>query len=514
MVAQAGAAMMPGDAATYPPNGPTLDQLFRAQAQRNPDGLALADPLNRVSFTDGQARRLTYAEADCAVDAIAARLRQMGLPTDAIVGIQLPNIVEHVLAMLGVWRAGMIVAPLPLLWRRADAVAALSRIGAKALVTCGHVRTHNYCQIAMGVAADVFSIRYVCAFGQNIPDGVVPFDDLLSADKAEPPPRRERLDQADAPIAAVTFDVTGRGVATVARTHAELIAGGVAVVRETGLAEDSGILSTLAPASFAGLALTLVPWLLRGGPLVLHHPFDAGLLARQRRQERCATLVLPGPLVSPLAASGAFAIDGPANVIAAWRSPDQLATTSSWREPDAELIDVAIFGEAALVAGRRGAGGKPRALHSDDATVEVKRTEAGTLAVRGAMAPHRIFPPGIDRSGLPYFQIGADGWIDTGYACRIDSVSKAIVVTAPPSGIASVGGLRFPLRDLADVVSRVDSAATLAALPDPLVGQRLIGNAADRAIMQAALNAVGVNPLVVAAFRDRSERERAFADAG
>lgn len=498
--------MMRGEATVHVPNGPTLDQLFGARAQRTPDAVALADPLNRASFTDGEPRRLTYSEVDQVIDAIAARLREMGLSTDAIVGIQLPNIAEHALTMLAVWRAGMIVAPLPLLWRRTDAVAALSRIGAKALMTCGRVGTHNHCRIAMGVAADVFSIRYVCAFGQNLPDGVVPFDDLLRTDQIISPPARERLDQADARIAAVTFDIGSRGVVTVARNHAELIAGGAAVVHETGLAEDSGILSTLVPSSFAGLCLTIVPWLLRGGPLVLHHPFDPGVLVRQRRRERCATLALPGPLVFPLAASGAFAVDGPANVIAAWRSPDQLTASSTWREPDADLVDIAIFGEAAFVAGRRGAGGKPRPLHGDDATVEVRRTETGTLALRGAMAPHRVFPPGIDRSGLPYFEVGPDGWMDTGCACRIDSVSKAIVVTAPRGGIAGVGGYRFPLRDLQDVVGRIDGAATLAALPDPLIGQRLIGNAADRPIMQAALNAVGVNPLVVAAFRDRSDR--------
>jgi hypothetical protein len=85
------------------------------------------------------------------------------------------------------------------------------------------------------------------------------------------------------------------------------------------------------------------------------------------------------------------------------------------------------------------------------------------------------------------------------------------VITGPPSGIASVGGYRFPLHDLKEIAGRVDADATIAALPDPLVGQRLIGNAADRNMMQAALGAVGVNPLVVAAFRDRSERDAASA---
>ena len=154
--------------------------------------MALADAPNRQVLTDGAPLRLTYAEADRMVSAIAGRLRRMGLPTDAIVGIQMPNMVENILTILGVLRAGMIAAPLPLLWRRADAVTALARIGAKALITCGHVGSFDHCQFAMRVAAEVFSIRYVCGFGANLPDGVVPFDDLFTAAKLDPMPPLDR----------------------------------------------------------------------------------------------------------------------------------------------------------------------------------------------------------------------------------------------------------------------------------------------------------------------------------
>ena len=99
------------------------------------DAIALADPPNRQSFTDGAPRRLTYAEVDRIVSAIAGRLRRLGLTTDAVVGLQLPNTVEAVLTFLGVLRAGLIAAPLPLLWRRADAIAALNRLGAKTIIT-------------------------------------------------------------------------------------------------------------------------------------------------------------------------------------------------------------------------------------------------------------------------------------------------------------------------------------------------------------------------------------------
>ena len=117
------------------------------------------------AFTDGPPLRLTYAEADRMISAIAGRLRRMGLTTDAIVGIQMPNIVENILTILGVLRAGLIAAPLPLLWRRADAVTALARVGAKALITCRRVGDFEHCQFATRVAAEVFSIRYVCGFG-------------------------------------------------------------------------------------------------------------------------------------------------------------------------------------------------------------------------------------------------------------------------------------------------------------------------------------------------------------
>ena len=98
----------------------TLDDLFRRAAERRPDAIALIDPPNRERFTDFPARRLTYAQADRMISAIAGRLHRIGLHSDAIVGLQLANTVECVLTFLAVLRAGMIAMPLPLLWRRAD----------------------------------------------------------------------------------------------------------------------------------------------------------------------------------------------------------------------------------------------------------------------------------------------------------------------------------------------------------------------------------------------------------
>jgi AMP-binding enzyme len=502
------------DAATGSSHGPslTLDGIFRRHARRRPEAFALVDPVNRAAFTNGPPRRLTYAEANRVVDAIAARLHDMGLPMDTVVGIQLPNIVENFLATLAVMRAGMIVAALPLLYRRVDAGAALARVGAKAVITCDHVGAFDHAALAMNVAADVFSIRYVCAFGENLPDGIVSFSGMFATEGAGSPPfGHDATRNSAAHIAAITFDVGEGGIVPVARTHAELLAAGLAVLLEAGIAQDAIIQSTINPSSFAGISLTLMPWLLCGGTLVLRHPFDVPTLIEQIRTEKSDILVLPGAMACRMAAAGFFGETAPATVVAAWRGPERLATSAVWRAPKVACIDVAIFFEVGLVPACRGADGRPgpiplgqlrvpRGSDAGTAVVEIGRTDAGTLALRGAMVPQYPFPPGIEASGLPYFRIGERGSVDTGYACRFDGGKRAVVITAPPAGMIDVGAYRFALSQLRDTVARVDKAATISPLPHAVIGQRLVGASADPEGMRATLDAGGINPLIAMAF--------------
>jgi AMP-binding enzyme len=500
-----------------PVTAATVDAVFRRALARRSSALALIDPPNREGFTDGAPRRLTFAEADRMITAIAGRLRRMGLQTDAIIGIQLPNIVESVLVLLGVLRAGMIPALLPLLWRRADAITALSRVGAKTLITCGRVGRVEHGDLALHVAAEIFPIRYVCAFGRNLPDGAVPLDELYGVEKPEPIPssERERGGNPAAHVAIITWDVTADGLVPVARSHVELLAGGIAVLLESRLEHDAVVLSSIAMSSFAGLALNLVPWLLVGGTLALHHPFDAEAFAVQRKDHRCDTVILPGAMIAQLVQAGLLGEgDGLRCVLAMWRSPERLHASAAWREK-AALIDVPVFGEAGLFAARRGNTGKPAPIGFGPITaprgaangvlaVEVSRTQAGTVAIRGPMVPRHSFPPGVERTDVPHFQTGAGGVFDTGYTCRLDRDGRTMVVTGPPVGIVSVGGYRFVERELQDQVAWAGNA-TLAALPDALAGHRLAGSAASPDSVRNVLAGLGLNPLVIAAFRDRRE---------
>jgi acyl-CoA synthetase (AMP-forming)/AMP-acid ligase II len=516
--------MILGDVPPQMPDGPlagavtTLDDMFRRALMRHPDAVAMVDPLNRESFTDGMPRYMTWAQADTMISAIAMRLRRLGLSTDSVIGIQLPNTVEGILTLLGVLRAGLIAAPIPLLWRQADCIAALSRVGVKALIACGRVGPTNHGRLAMEVAAEIFPVRYVCGFGAAPDDGIVPFDDLfdltdVSYTAAAAP---HRNGHAADHVAVITWDITAQGLVPVARSHRELVAAGLAVVLENPLPEGEAILSAMMPASFCGVTVALMPWLLNGGTLVLHHPFDPAIMAAQIAQHRCALAILPGPIIPRLVEGRVLSEDhGLRSILAVWRAPERLATAAPWRRADMDCTDVLSFGEVALFALKRAPNGRapllprgpvvvPREAAGAVQIAETMVTAKGTLAIRGPMAPRGAFPPGAERGGATCLDIDAQGYVDTGYPCRHDAASDAIILGGPPSGVVSVGGYRFVMRDLQNLVARAGPLTTLAALPDTFAGHRLAGNAEDRRGMQEALINYGANPLVVRAFRERA----------
>jgi hypothetical protein len=347
----------------------------------------------------------------------------------------LANTVETVIAVLGVLRAGMIAALLPLLWRRTEMVAALGQAGAKAIITATRIGAHAHAEMAMQAAAELFPIRYVGAFGADPPDGAIPLDTIFEASPDFIPPI-ERRSPAAAHVAAITFDVTASGLVPMPHSHAELIGAGLAACRAAAPSSDAPILSTIPPSSFAGMAVSMVPWLQAGGgTLHLHHGFDPDAFASQcGALDGASVVLLPGPAVAALQAIGVLERAGA--VIALWRTPTARTTAPAWHGK-AVLVDVMAAGETALAITRR-------------------------------------------------------------------EESDGLAAAEASPGIAHIGGYRFSVADLERMVAEVDPAATLIAVPDALLGDRLAGSAVDLQHLRATLEERHINPLILSAFRPRA----------
>jgi hypothetical protein len=179
------------------------------------------------------------------------------------------------------------------------------------------------------------------------------------------------------------------------------------------------------------------------------------------------------------------------------------------------MTDAYLFGEAGLFGARRtaddgapalvkpGMQGLPRDLPGSSISGEILLTPKGTLGLRGPMVAVAAYAPPPPPSDSLIPQPPRD-YVDTEYVARLDRATDAISITAPPSGVMAVGGYRFLASDLQEWGRRLGQGALLTALPDRLSGHRLAGRAQDNARAREALLELGLNPLMVEAFRDRS----------
>ena len=489
---------------------PTLDDLFRRAFVRKPEAVALVDPPNKQRVSAQTPTRLTYAETDRAISGIAKQFIDAGLPPGSILAIQLPNIVEFPIALLAAIRAGMTVALLPQLWRQSELANALTRVGARALVSLGRIELVDHGDLAMNAAAEVFSVRQVFGFGTNLPDGMTQLDIAAHASAEFDFPHK--LDSRQPAI--VTFDVTADGLCAVPRNHIQLIAGGLAVMLESGMPSEANILSTVTPTSFGTFVSTMVTWLLSGRSLALHHPGDLQILEQQIASPHHDVLVTPAPLALRLAEAQALSgRSSLGHVIGLWRTPERVSSSEQWRDGKVSLTDVLLFGEIGLVAAQRlndgspatinvGVQCAPRAVANSRSVGELVVTPKGTLALRGVMIPVSSY----QRTGQSSVSLNdAPPQVDSGYSARVNRNTNMIEITSPPGGIFSIGGYRFLSKDLEEWSKRLGSDTMLTALPDQLNGHRLAGRAQDMGRVREALGELGLNPLMVEAFRNRAE---------
>lgn len=434
----------------------TLDQLFRRAARAHPDRLALVDAPDRADWTSGEPQQLTYAEADRQISRIAALFVQFGLSTDQIVAAKLPNTATTLLVYLAAWRAGLIVVPLPLTWRRRSIRPALERIGARAIITVDALEGEDIATPMRDIAAELFGVRHLLGVGDALPEGIVDLIgtcDQLADDQG--PPELERRENAADHVASLTFSGTADGrLVPVPRSHNQWISAGLMTMLEARMEPGCTIVSPFMPTGMAGLGGAVVPWLLSGGTLHLHHfRSKAGLadhLATLEPDHVLCPALLAAPVAGALDAAGSEAV-----LIAVW--PGLHGAAPPVPPGPRTVIDLTVLDELALFARARdgdapvplplGRIGAPSGADAPLELLELGRTEldperdarAAThhlLVLRGPMAP----APAIMRS-LEFVPVTAEGFLETSILVRVSGAPPTARPQARAGRLIMVGGL-------------------------------------------------------------------------
>ncbi len=411
----------------------------------------------------------------------------------------------------------MIAAPLPLLWRKQEMVAALSprrRQGHRHIGA--HRRERARPRSPCRWRPSCFRSGTSAASGAICP--MAWCRSTMCSRPARSNSFSRRRGRATPPPMSPPSPSMSPAMASlpVARSHSELIAGGLAAFLEGGIAQDATILSAIPLGSFAGIALSVMPWLLSGGTLALHHGFDPAVFAEQCRAHDAATVVLPGPALTPLADAGLLG-GQIKTILALWRAPEQLAAAAPW-QGDAALVDIASFGEIGLLPARRGPDGMPAPI--PHGAIAAPRGAAGAVAASRPCAPGRH--AGAARSD------GAGARLSARRRARPRAASDARTASSTPAlpaaSSATPARLPSPVRPPASPRSAAIASGSARSMPwwrasipppsssrcpTPCSVSAWPAARATRAATAAELQARGVNSLIAGAFRPRGKANAA-----
>ena len=472
----------------------TPDGLLRRRVRQSPEALALLDPPNRRTLSPSAPRRLTYAEADLAVDALASYFLELGLLAGDRIVVQLPNFAEMPLALLGAWRAGLTVAAIPMLWRATEIARVCDALEPVALIGMSRYAEERPTELLRDVAATRLSVRFVFGFGSDLPKGVSSLDEAIF-DGVRP----GVIPRASAGPTLITFTArAGAPLVPLFRGEDDILLQGAMTVMSLSLDRHDILLNAYPLAGAVGIGAGLAPWLIAGNALVQHEPFDYAVLAQQLLSTGATATALPGSILDQLETDGILG-DAQCRLRHKGRvwSPPQLSEppTRSLLE-DRASFDLYPLGDLACVIVRGPSKGDRQALplgavHISDgeegtnfletALINGADNGAQDIAIRGPVVPHGRIECAAARDADDFVKTGLLGEICEG-RLRVCRNPELVYHGGFTIAASELDGLYQAFPGFLD--------AACFVLPDPVVGDRIFAAVAPTPSAPVSLDAL------------------------
>lgn len=268
----------------------TVGELFIQTALRQSAAPAVVDPPNRAQISGDAPRRWTWGELLEHTGRLVALFHAEGLRKDDIIVMQMPNCVEMHAIYLACALTGVIVTPVPVQYRGHELAHVCGLTQARWVLTCGRVGTQELSQMWQSQRSQWPSIERVWALGQALPDGV---EALQAAWAARPAWDAAQLRAHMQAIGLTAHDVltvcwtsgTEAQPKGVPRNHNEWLIVGQSVSDAGDLQPGAHLLIPFPFVNMAGISTSLMAWLLCGGCLHQHHPFDLEVFIAQMRAQ-------------------------------------------------------------------------------------------------------------------------------------------------------------------------------------------------------------------------------------
>lgn len=417
------------------PQTHSLDGILRANARDHANEIAMCDAPNREQWTSGSARSSTWGEFNKEVDILAAFLQGLRLAQNTVIALYGPNTLEMAISIFAINRAGFIAAPMPLYWRDSEMSEYLSEIQARAIITVERVENDTPALRSRDLTHQLFSMKFILAYGDNLPDGVVGLDDILKSvtEKLDKDPEFDEIDP-NAIISLHPTSLQSRDTEIVLpRTSNQWLSS------ERALFEDiNDTKSILLPFAFSGLigfCAGIVRSLKQNSSLHLHHFQTDKMLAGHLDLVKPELVIMPQYCVAKQISQ--FSSNQNVTIGCVWKHNHLARMPVEQNDKCRQLFDITVLNEVAAIGQLRvNAHHTPSLLPLSEDVSDLsfhirkptsstlkkpQKMAGGELIATGASVPESLFPSNSEKRALSRLRNKAtcEG-THTHVACRLN----------------------------------------------------------------------------------------------
>jgi fatty-acyl-CoA synthase len=241
----------------------TLGQVLENSAAESPD---------KVAVVDGK-RRITYAELNATVDALATGLAGLGFEKGDRVAIYMKNALELVTAFYALQKIGVVVVWINALYRVHEAEFILENSEAKGLFIFNQWDDYDYLAEIQKIKSKLPRLEHIMVVGDSQGADVTDYDRLIDGNRGKALPIVSIDSQKDLCMLLYTSGTTGRPKGAMIRHYAAVRAGREYALG-TGATADDIFIGILPMSHSYGCGSVLVQPIILQARLVLMDKFD------------------------------------------------------------------------------------------------------------------------------------------------------------------------------------------------------------------------------------------------
>lgn len=454
----------------------TIDDYFKEWCRKFPHKLAVSD---------SRGEGFTYSELDSLSTKLAKAFVNAGVRKGDIVSVQLPNWAKTAAIFCALMRIGAVVNPVLLAFRHRELAHVLSLCESVAYVIPSEFRDFDYAAMAEALLSKTPSLRRVIVLGEQVPEGMVSFEEFLHSGEGVDELQLERNKPEANDIFAILLTSGTEAVSKgVVHTHNTFIYSERSRAEAHGISPDDTLLMA-SPVAHAFGILCLVLCLIHGGSVVLQERYTIDEFVRLIQERRCTWSAGATPFLHDLVNF--------ADLNNYDRSSFRLFACGGAPIPR-QLVREAIRLGIKVAAVYGSTESPPHTVTPVDAPIEkVFQTDGKPVPgteVKVVDENHRPLPPGVEGEeasrgpgvALGYFKApeltsknwDEEGWYYSGDLCGMDADGYIRIVGRKKDMIIR-GGENIAPKELEDLLLELPNIeeAAVVGMPDERLGERM-----------------------------------------